>query len=64
MICSGIMGDVDCYSLPHAIILYLLSPKNPMMSFLTLLNLLSFPRDFGPKSFGRRGLMAQYFLGT
>jgi hypothetical protein len=30
MICSGIMGDVDCYySLPHSIIFHLLSLKNP-----------------------------------
>jgi hypothetical protein len=35
-----------------------------MISFTTLLNLLSFARDFGPKRFGRRGLMAEYFSGT
>jgi hypothetical protein len=58
------MGDVDCYFLPHAVIFHLLSLKKPMISFLTLLNLLSFARDFGQKRFGRRGLMAQYSSGT
>ena len=28
MICSSIMGDVDCYFLPHAKISHLLSLKN------------------------------------
>ena len=64
MICLGIMCDVDCYFLPHAVIFHLLSLKKPMISFLTLLNVLSFARDFGQKRFGRRGLMAQYSSGT